>query len=269
MSSQHRLAMIDAVRATVVCCTPTYALRLVEVAAELRPGGRPAPANSVRALIVAGEPGGSIRATRERIERAWNARVIDQHGLTEVGPISFECWERPGFLHLNENEFLCEVLDPAGLDPVPDGTPGELVVTNFNRTASPVVRYRTGDIVVRTLAPCPCGRTMAALEGGILARADDMVNVRGVNVYPTAIEAVTRRFPEIAEFRSTVSRAGAMRSLALEVELVRSVEDAHAVVAELSRQLREALSLTVPIRVAEPGALPRFDMKARRFVVER
>ena len=268
MSSQHRLALIDDLRATVVCCTPTYALRLAEVAAELRPGGRPASANSVRTLIVAGEPGGSIPATRERIEQAWKARVIDHHGLTEVGPISFECWEGPGFLHLNENEFFCEVLNPSGLDPVRDGQPGELVVTNFNRTASPVVRYRTGDIVVRSLAPCPCGRTLARIEGGILARAYDMVNVRGVNVYPTAIESVTRRFPEIAEFRSTVSRAGAIRSLSIEIELVRGVEDGSTVVAELSRRLREALSLTVPIKVVEAGALPRFEMKARRFVVE-
>ena len=112
MSSAIRLAMIEAIGATVVCCTPTYALRLAEIAAQERPG-RPLAESTVRVLIVAGEPGGSIPATRERIERLWGARVIDHHGLTEVGPVSFECWEAPGFLHLNEGEYICEVLDPA------------------------------------------------------------------------------------------------------------------------------------------------------------
>ena len=111
MSSHVRLAMIERSGATVVCCTPTYALRLAEVAAE--EGHPPLTANTVRVLIVAGEPGGSIPATRERIEQSWGARVIDHHGLTEVGPVSFECWEAPGFLHLNEAEYICEVLDPA------------------------------------------------------------------------------------------------------------------------------------------------------------
>ena len=116
MSSQLRLATIDAVGATVVCCTPTYALRLAEVAKEqggmLEGGHRPLAESTVRTLIVAGEPGGSIPSTRARIEERWGARVIDHHGLTEVGPVSFECWEQPGGLHVNEAEFLCEVIDP-------------------------------------------------------------------------------------------------------------------------------------------------------------
>ena len=268
MSSQHRLAMIDAVGATVVCCTPTYALRLAEVAGQERKGGRPLSASSVRVLIVAGEPGGSIPATRERIEEAWGARVIDHHGLTEVGPISFECWEAPGFLHLNEGEYICEVVDPATLEAVPDGQSGELVVTNLGRRASPVIRYRTGDVVVRRSQPCRCGRTLARIQGGILARTDDMVNIRGVNVYPAAIESLVRRFREVVEFRSTVSHTGAMRSLSLDIELAPTTEDRPAIVTKLSQQLREALGLTVGVHIVEPGALPRFEMKARRFVVE-
>ena len=135
--------------------------------------------------------------------------MIDHHGLTEVGPVSFECWEGPGFLHLNENEFICEVLDPATLAPVADGQPGELV-RHQSRPRRPArsIRYRTGDIVVRRSEPCACGRTLARLEGGIIARTDDMVNIRGVNVYPAAIESVVRGFDEVVEFRSTVSQAG-------------------------------------------------------------
>jgi phenylacetate-CoA ligase len=185
-----------------------------------------------------------------------------------VGPLSFECWEAPGFLHLNESRFLCEVLEPATLRPVPDGARGELVVTSLGRSASPVLRYRTGDIVVRRSEPCACGRTWARLEGGILARADDMVNVRGVNVYPGAIEAVLRGFPEIVEFRSTLSRSHEMRSLAVEIEPAPGIEGGEALAAAVGKRLREALGLTVPVRAVEPRTLPRFEMKARRFVVE-
>jgi phenylacetate-CoA ligase len=267
MSSQIRLALIESVGATVVCCTPTYALRLAEIAEQERPL-RPLSESTVRVLIVAGEPGGSIPPTRERIERSWGARVIDHHGLTEVGPVSFECWEAPGYLHVNEHEFIAEVIDPGTGREVPDGEHGELVVTNLGRTASPIIRYRTGDIVVRRLTPCPCGRTWARLEGGILGRADDMVNIKGVNVYPAGIETVVRRFAEVVEFRSTVSAAHAMRSLSLEIELSPQAGDAAAIAGRVAYHLREALGLTVAVNVVPVGTLPRFEMKASRFVVE-
>jgi len=270
MSSQLRLRMIETLGATVVCCTPTYALRLADVAAEesrAGKGGGPLSASSVRVLIVAGEQGGSIAATRERIEKSWGARVIDHHGLTEVGPVSFECWEGPGALHVNEGEYICEVLDPATGRAMPDGQRGELVLTNLGRTASPVIRYRTGDMVVRRSDPCPCGRTWARLDGGILTRADDMISIRGVNVFPTAIESVVRGFPEIVEFRSTVSRSGALRALSLEIEPALEARDVRALAAQVSQRLLEALGLTVPVHVVEPGALPRFELKAHRFVI--
>ena len=266
MSSQIRLAIIEAVGATVVCCTPTYALRLAEISAHERPE-RPLAESSVRLLIVAGEPGGSIPATRARIERSWGARVIDHHGLTEVGPVSFECWDAPGFLHLNEGEFIAEVLDPASGQPVADGGHGELVLTNLGRTASPVIRYRTGDIVVRRSDPCVCGRTWARLEGGILSRVDDMVNIKGVNVYPVGIESVVRRFAEVVEFRSIVSPVGSMRSLRMEIEVTPEADGA-TVASKVSYQLREALGLSVGVHAVAPGTLPRFEMKASRFVVQ-
>ena len=267
MSSHMRLGLIDSVGATVVCCTPTYALRLAEVASADR-ARRPLTESQVRVLIVAGEPGGSIPATRARIEQSWGARVIDHHGLTEVGPLSFECWEAPGFLHVNEGEYICEVLDPlTGLE-ASYGQPGELVVTNLGRTACPVIRYRTSDVVVKYAEPCPCGRTWLRLEGGILGRADDMVNVRGVNVYPASIEAVVRRFGDVVEFRSIVSRSGAMRTLRLEIEVAAEAAERPARALAVAAALREALGLTVPVDVVETGSLPRFEMKASRFIVE-
>ena len=266
MSSTVRLAMIENIHPTVLCCTPTYALWLAEVAA--KESSRRLSDSSVRILIVAGEPGGSIPATRERIEQAWGARVIDHHGLTETGPLSFECWESPGALHINEGEFICEVVDPETGSPVADGQRGELIVTNLGRVASPVIRYRTRDIVSRRSDACACGRSWARLQGGILARADDMINIRGVNVYPTSIEAIVRMVPEIVEFRSTVLQPGAMRSLSIEIELSNGAHDAAAISTHLGQELRSALGLTVPVRVVESGSLPRFEMKARRFVIE-
>jgi len=266
MSSQIRLAIIEAVGATVLCCTPTYALRLAEIAAQEHPE-RSLAGSTVRLLIVAGEPGGSIPATRARIERSWGARVIDHHGLTEVGPVSFECLAAPGFLHVNEGEFIAEVLDPASAQPVADGAHGELVLTNLGRTASPVIRYRTGDIVVRRSDPCVCGRTWARLEGGILSRVDDMVNIKGVNVYPVGIESVVRRFAEVVEFRSIVSPVGSMRSLRMEIEVTPGADGA-TVASKVAYQLREALGLSIGVHTVAPGTLPRFEMKASRFIVQ-
>ena len=267
MTSEQRLALIETLSPTVVCCTPTYALRLLDVARGA-PDRAPPATGTVRTIIVAGEPGGSIPATRRRIEAGWGARVIDHHGLTEVGPIGFECLEGPGSLHVNEREYIAEVVDPATGAPVPDGRQGELVVTNLGRAASPLIRYRTRDLVVRTGEACACGRTFARLTGGIVARADDMVNVRGVNVYPAAVESVLRAVDAIVEYRCTVRAAGSQREIDVELE-VRAGADAAATAALAAQRLRDALSLTVSVRSVPAGTLPRFEMKARRFVVQR
>ncbi len=265
MSSEVRLRLIDELRPTVVCCTPTYALRLVEVA---RNTGASLAGNSVRVLIVAGEPGGSIASTRQQIEEGWSARVIDHHGLTEVGPISFECWESPGSVHLNECEHICEVLDPETGASAADGERGELVVTNLGRLGSPVIRYRTGDLVIRVSEPCRCGRTLARLDGGILSRVDDMVCIRGVNVYPSAIEAVVRTAREVVEYRASVQTDGALGSLSVEIEVEATEPDPRTVARRVADKLKEALGLTVSVAVVGPGELPRFEMKARRFILQ-
>tara|TARA_B100001123_G_scaffold301559_1_gene336554 strand:+ start:11485 stop:12789 length:1305 start_codon:yes stop_codon:yes gene_type:complete len=267
MTSEMRLGLIDVVRPTVVCCTPTYALRLVEVSKEQNQSEPLSlAASSVRVLIVAGEPGGSIAATRQQIENGWGARVIDHHGLTEVGPISFECWNSPGFVHLNENEYICEVIDPDTGVLVPDGNQGELVVTNLGRLASPVIRYRTRDIVIRTVETCQCGRTLARLKGGILSRADDMICLRGVNIYPTAVESVVRTISEVVEYRASVTQDGALGTLIVEIEVDASNPKTVARLVEI--KLREALGLSVIVNTVEKGTLPRFEMKARRFILK-
>jgi phenylacetate-CoA ligase len=261
LSSQARLQMIRDNRATVVCCTPTYALRLAEVAAE---EGIDLADSSVRSIIVAGEPGGSVRAIRAVVEKSWGARVFDHWGMTEVGPLAVECPENPGGLHLLESECIAEILDPATQQPVPAGSQGELVVTNLGRTGSPLFRYRTGDLVVADTNPCPCGRHLLRLAGGILGRLDDMVTIRGNNVFPASIEGILREFSEIAEYRIDVETRRAMQHIKITIE-PHAGETLGPLVENVSHAIRDRLHFQAEIVTAAPGTLPRSEMKSKRF----
>jgi phenylacetate-CoA ligase len=263
MSTERRLRMILDNQATVIFCTPTYALRMADVAAELKID---LPASSVRMLIVAGEAGGSIPGTRQKIEQAWGARVFDHSGMTEIGAVTFECLENPGSgFHVIESEFIAEVIDSTSGQPVPDGSVGELVLTNLGRIGSPLIRYRTGDQVRLSRSGCPCGRNFARLEGGILGRVDDMLVVRGNNVFPTAVESVLRGFPELAEFRMTVFDQGPLAQVKLELEPTPQCAD-NALGAQVERALQTAFSFRAEVLLVKPGTLPRSEMKSQRFV---
>ena len=261
MTSRARLRFLLDNAANVVLCTPTYALHLAEVAAQ---EGIDLASSPVRKLIVAGEPGGNVPGTRQRIETAWGARVFDHSGMTEVGPLGIECREAPGGLHLLESECLPEVIDPESGKSVPAGTPGELVLTTFDRPGSPLFRYRTGDLVRVDPRPCPCGRSWMRLDGGIRGRVDDMIVLRGNNLYPSAIQSLLHRFPEVAEYRVEVDESAALAVLRVEVEL-RSPAPLDAV-SRIDEALREELLFRAEVRAVPPGTLPRFEMKSQRFV---
>jgi len=267
MSSLARLRLIVDNEATVVCCTPTYALRLAEVAAA---EGIDLASSPVRALVVAGEPGGGIAATRQRIESAWGARLFDHWGMTELGSLAVECVENPGGLHVLETECIAEVLDPATLQPVEAGAEGELVITNLGRLGSPLIRYRTGDRVRVDANPCPCGRELLRLDGGILGRTDDMVAIRGNNVYPSSLEAILREFAEIAEYRIEVRTERAMQHLTIRVEPTEPVaadpEQQAALLHRVSQAIKDRLNFHADVVAAPSGSLPRFELKGRRFV---
>jgi phenylacetate-CoA ligase len=262
LSSAARLEMMLDNRATVLCCTPTYAIRLGEVAEER---GLQMHKNSVRVIIVAGEPGAGIPSTRARIEKLWpEARIRDHHGMTEVGPVTFECPQRQGVLHVMESGYIPEVIDP---DSGTHASEGELVLTNLGRTGSPLIRYRTGDLVkcaVKT--PCACGRHDLALEGGILGRIDDMVVVRGVNIFPSAIEDIVRRFEQVAEYRVELWTDRALPELNLQLEPIANCTDPDRLAQDVQVALRAAFHLRIPISLVAPGELPRFELKARRWV---
>jgi phenylacetate-CoA ligase len=258
MSSVARLHMLLENKATVMLCTPTYALRLAEVA---QPNGIPLE-NSVRTLIVAGEPGGSIAATRARIEQAWQARVFDHSGSTEAGPMAIECPENPCGLHVIETDHLVEVIDPDSGEPKATGEVGELVVTTLGRWGSPLVRYRTGDLVRVDPKPCPCGRSFVRLAGGILGRTDDMIHLRGNNVYPAALEGIIRRFA-VAEYRINVDRTAALAELRIEIEPEKDHDPRLA--DKIAQAIQDDLLFRAGVFLVPSGSLPRFDMKANRI----
>ena len=263
LSSAARLRLILENEATVLCCTPTYGLHLAEVAAR---EGIDLSASKVRLIIVAGEPGGSIAGTRERLSQLWNgARVFDHHGMTEVGPVTYECPGRPGVLHVIESAYIPEIIDPASGQPA---EAGELVLTTLGRTGSPLLRYRTGDLVKAAADDvCACGRSDLALEGGILGRTDDMVIVRGVNVYPSAVEEIVRSFPDIAEYQVSVNNTGALTEIVLAVEPTLTCSNPAELAETLSKRFETLWSLRVPVVPAAPGTLPRYELKARRWLV--
>jgi len=264
MTSLARLQAILDNGITVLCCTPTYAQHLSEVARDKAIDlGR----SRLRLIIVAGEGGGSIPATRARIESAWpGAVVFDHHGMTEVGPVSYQCPVKPGILHIIESAYLAEVLDPGSGLPIAAGEAGELALTTLDRIGSPLLRYRTGDLVkALPVGQCSCGRHALALEGGILGRADDMVVVRGVNVYPSLIEEIVRGCPEVAEYRVELDCRQALMELSVEIEPDAKTTETSSLQNQLERSLQTALNLRIPVRLLSPGSLPRFEMKAQRW----
>lgn len=271
-----RLELARTCRATVVCCTPSYALHLAEVGAENR---LDVGLLGVRRLILAGEPGGSVPAVRSRIESLWQAKVLDHCGASEVGPWGFGDLEG-NFVRVIESEFIAEFLSVATGTAAAEGELAELVITTLGRAGSPVIRYRTGDLVrptwrserkvpgtvslkTETVPDTFFENRFVRLDGGVLGRTDDMLIVRGVNVFPSSIEQIVRSFPEVVEFRAIIDKQSQLDRITIEIE--DRLEQPERVAQEL--QLR--LGLSVEVRAAPLGSLPRFEGKGKRFVDRR
>jgi phenylacetate-CoA ligase len=260
MQTDQRLQALLDNDVTALCCTPTYALRMADEAQRL---GLDLANSAIRATVHAGEPGASIPGVRERIEGAYGAACYDHTGMTELGATGFTCRARSG-VHLIESEFIFEAIDPETLQPVKPGSQGELVATNLGRAGMPLIRYRTGDLVQIDESPCACGRTFARLPNGILGRADDMLVVRGVNIFPSAIEGVLREFPEVSEFRIEVSSRRAMAELKVLLDPLPG--PSRELAERVAARLQDRLLLRVPCELVPAGSLPRFELKARRVV---
>ena len=270
MTTEARVRQIVSTDTTVVCSTPTYALRLAQEAQAL---GIDLANGPVQRLVLSGEPAGSIPATKRLIEEQWGAKAADTAGMTEVGTIiMFECEHQPGGAHIIEDHFLEEVVDPETDEPVAYGEEGERIVTSFGRGFVPVLRYRTRDLVCRVPAStCSCGRGFDIYDGGIRGRVDDMKIVRGTNIYPRAIEEIVRRRDGIDEFQVRLYTIGHQRDeIEVLIECPAASGDNDPMLTELRRELAEAHEgLRIDVRLAERESLPRFELKAKRLVDER
>lgn len=259
LSSADRVRLLLAQRPRLLCCTPTYALRLAEVARE---EGLDLARAGVARILVAGEPGGSVPAIRARIESAWTgAVVVDHHGMTEVGPVSYGVPGEPDRLRLMADSYLCEVLEPGGDTPVPPGGTGELVLTTLGRVACPLLRYRTGDLV----RPVPSGQSLPGefdLGGGILGRADDMVIVRGVNLYPSSLDAAIRTVAGVGEYQVEIDRRSTLPEARVRFE---ATDPALDPAVELARHLAAMFQMRIEVERVDAGTLPRSELKARRW----
>lgn len=260
-SSLQRLHLMRELQVTAICCTPTYALRLAEVARENQFELSDIP---IRATIHAGEPGANVPATKRRIEAVWNAHCYDHAGASEIGAHSFECELQPGGIHIIESEFIAEVVHPGTGESVADGEEGELILTNLGRVGYPVIRYRTGDLVRYTAEPCQCGRTFGRLDGGIIGRVDDMVVVRGMNIFPSVVEDMIREFDIVDEFRVSVSKKRQMAELGIELEL-KAGSDAATACLQVQQAFQTRLGLRPEVISVPRNSLPRFELKAKRF----
>ena len=268
-NTERQIRILREMGPTIRACTPSYAMHIADTAIEM--GLDPARDFSLRAGIHGAEPFSDN--FRRDLERKLGYRVLDIYGLTEtMGPgVAIECWEQQG-LHIAEDHFYPEIINPETGEVLPDGEWGELVITTLDREASPVVRYRTRDITRIIPGECPCGRTHRRIDR-IHGRTDDMLIIRGVNVFPSQIEDVMKTFPEMSSWYQievgTDHRSLDIVTLKAEpnpnVDLD-SIADIDRLQKRISAALKAALSVGVKVKLVEPKSIPRSEGKAKRIV---
>jgi len=261
----QRIKSILENQVTVICCTPTYALRLAEVAKE---NGIDLSDSSVNITIHAGEPGALIPSIRKKIEEAWGATPYDYPGLTEIGAYGVHCQYDKQAIHVNESEFIIEVINPDTGEYVPEGEVGQMVLTNLGRSCSPTIRFRTGDLVRLKRSECPCGRTFRMLDGGVLGRSDDMIIIRGINIFPPKVGEIVEGHLIVGEEYQMVAYSEKGGEFKVMVELLegRHGEEIAKVIRE---DLRQRFEIRMDVEVVPTGTLPRSEYKSKRFVDKR
>ena len=264
----QRLEFILENRVTVIACTPTYALRLAEVAQEKNLDLRK---SAVRIIVDGGEPGAMIPSVKKKIEMSWNAKCFDYMGLTEVRAHSFQCTMQESAVHVIESEFIPEVIDPDTHAHVEEGEMGELVLTNLGRSCSPAIRFRTNDMVRFKKGQCPCGRTFRMLDGGILGRRDDMIIVRGLNVFPNLIGNIVQKYLSVGdEYRIVAYTKGSLNELKILLDLSgESRKEQEKIESDIVTELKSSMDLRVEVETVPPHTLEKFGYKSKRFVDKR
>lgn len=267
-SSVDRLRVMQSVRATVLAATPTYALNLLEVA---KAEGINVKEIGLKKIFVAGEPGGSIPETRNKLEEEWGVKVYDTYGNAEVQiNTAGECTEQNG-LHLPEDWLIAEVIDKDG-NVLPPGQKGELVISNIVGKSMTVLRYRTGDLVVLDDTPCACGRHTARIKG-VSGRTDDMVLFKGVNILPSGVESVIRKIDEVgSEFQILFEGEIGKDRMIIKVEPHDGddcPENVERIKKKVTGEIKYAIEVTPEVQVVPAGSLPRFELKAKRVFDNR
>ena len=264
LSSENRLKSMLEYKATVICGTPTYMLYLGETARRM---GISLQETDIRILIVAGEPGANVPATKKSLEEMWGATCYDDIGSSEISNFGYECREQKG-THVIESMFYVESLDPETLQPVADGEVGEMVIPNLITETAPLIRFRIKDLVRLDRSPCDCGRTFLRLNGGILGRTDDMFQFAGINIFPSALENYIREIVEFSdEYQIIIPRQGRENHLLIKVEPTEtSLTLAELQVAKkrLIEKIKLNMTITPEVEIVETGELPRFEAKAKR-----
>lgn len=267
-NTKRQINVLKTMGSSIICCTPSYAMYIADTAIEM--GLDPAKDFNLKAGIHGAEAWSN--QFRENLEKKLDYKALDVYGLTEVmGPgVAIECMEQTG-LHIAEDHFWCEILDPDTQEPVPDGEWGELVITTLDKEATPVIRYRTKDITRILPGECACGRTHRRIDR-LHGRTDDMFKVRGVQVFPSQIERIATGFPEIADwYQIELTRENALDVATLKIEInpdysmdeVRQIEDLQK---RIEQALKDELSTTINVKVVEPYTIQRSEGKAVRIV---
>jgi phenylacetate-CoA ligase len=266
LDTQARLLKIKEIEANALMATPTYILGMAETARtklDMDPTQL-----GIKKITCAGEPGASIPTTKKRLESAWNAKVFDHAGATEIGAWSFECAEQSGGMHVNEAFFLVEIEDVDTGEIIEEpGRRGKMLITALDRIGQPCVRFDSKDIIEWSDESCPCGRTWRMIKGGVVGRADDITKVKGVLLSPSAIEEVVRGIDELGdEYEVIVDKLGDVDRIKLKVELMPDQKNHQkSIEAELKDQLRLKTNLGYRLEFYDFGKLPRYAVKAKRF----
>jgi phenylacetate-CoA ligase len=240
-------------------------MRMAEVAEE---NGINLKGSSVRLTFHGGEPGPLIPSVRKSIMESWGAKPFDYPGLTEVGAYGLHCVSQDEAVHVNEAEFIFEMIDPVTGDLIEGDGTGEMVLTNLGRTSSPSIRFRTGDLVKAKTEKCPCGRPFRLLEGGILGRVDGMITVRGINIFPSQVQAVVERHLGLGEeYQIVAYTEKGMTELKIMCELLdRRAGD---VLKKVEEDLRNHFEIRIGAEALPKGTLERSDYKSKRFIDKR
>jgi phenylacetate-CoA ligase len=270
-NTKRQIMLLQDFGPTVITCTPSFSLHLYEVAKDM---GIDFAKLRLRVGIFGAEPWSE--AMRAEIEKKLGIDALDIYGLSEImGPgVSVECLEAKNGLHLFEDHFLPEIIDPNTLEPLPPGQPGELVITTLTKEAFPVLRYRTRDISLLNPEPCKCGRTLVRM-GRIQGRTDDMLIIRGVNVFPSQIEAVLMEVRGVEpHYQIVVDRVGQMDTLEVRVEVDETtfsdeVRQLQQLEKKIEHNIKDYLGVSAKVRLVEPRSIPRSEGKAQRVIDNR